>query len=83
MKEFVYDVFTRKERGDRLQHVGYVDAFDDETRSTLEGRGHRLKDVGRQYGNMHALRINRLTRFVDGASDPRGEGQTISGPINR
>ena len=31
MKEFVYDVFTRKERGDRLQHMGYVDAFDDET----------------------------------------------------
>ena len=31
MNEFVYDVFTRKERGDRLQHVGYVDALDDET----------------------------------------------------
>ncbi len=31
MRESVYDVFTRKERGDRLQHVGYVDAFDDET----------------------------------------------------
>ena len=29
MNEFVYDVFTRKERGDRLQHVGYVDALDD------------------------------------------------------
>ena len=35
MKEFVYDVFTRKERGDRLQHVGYVDAFDDETADDL------------------------------------------------
>ena len=31
MKEIIYDVFTRKDRGDRLQHIGYVDAFDDET----------------------------------------------------
>lgn len=31
MKEFVYDVFARKDRGDQLVHIGYVDAFDDET----------------------------------------------------
>jgi hypothetical protein len=31
MREIVYDVFTRKGRGDQLIHVGYVDAFDDET----------------------------------------------------
>ncbi len=31
MREIVYDVFTRKDRGDRLVHIGYVDAFDDET----------------------------------------------------
>jgi 1,2-phenylacetyl-CoA epoxidase PaaB subunit len=31
MREIVYDVFARKERGDALSHIGYVDAFDDET----------------------------------------------------
>lgn len=31
MREAVYEVFARKRRGDRLCHVGYVDAFDDET----------------------------------------------------
>jgi hypothetical protein len=31
MKEIVYDVFARKDRGDQLVHIGYVDAFDDET----------------------------------------------------
>ena len=31
MMETVYDVFARKNRGDNLYHVGYVDAFDDES----------------------------------------------------
>ena len=31
MREFVYDVFARKERGEALAHIGYVDALDDET----------------------------------------------------
>ena len=31
MKEIVFDVFTRKDRGDALVHIGYVDAFDEET----------------------------------------------------
>ena len=31
MREIVYDVFARKGRGDQLVHIGYVDAFDDET----------------------------------------------------
>ena len=31
MREIVYDVFARKGRGDPLVHIGYVDAFDDET----------------------------------------------------
>lgn len=30
MEEHVYDVFARKERGDPLRHIGYVDAMDDE-----------------------------------------------------
>ena len=31
MLEFVYDVFARKDRGEALSHIGYVDALDDET----------------------------------------------------
>jgi hypothetical protein len=31
MREYVYDVFARKNRGDQLAHIGYVDALDDET----------------------------------------------------
>ena len=31
MREYVYDVFARKNRGDQLVHIGYVDALDDET----------------------------------------------------
>jgi 1,2-phenylacetyl-CoA epoxidase PaaB subunit len=30
MKEQIYDVFARKQRGDALRHIGYVDAMDDE-----------------------------------------------------
>jgi 1,2-phenylacetyl-CoA epoxidase PaaB subunit len=30
MREAVYDVFARKERGEPLAHIGYVDAPDDE-----------------------------------------------------
>ena len=30
MREIVYDVFARKARGDKLFHIGYVDALDDE-----------------------------------------------------
>jgi hypothetical protein len=31
MREIVYDVFARKDRGDQLVHIGYIDALDDET----------------------------------------------------
>ncbi len=31
MKEITYEVFARKDRGDPLVHIGYIDAFDDET----------------------------------------------------
>lgn len=30
MNEQIYDVFARKNRGDALRHIGYVDALDDE-----------------------------------------------------
>ena len=30
MKEVPYEVFARKDRGDSLRHVGYLDAINDE-----------------------------------------------------
>lgn len=43
--------------------------------SALEAKGHQLKPVGRQYGNMHAVHWNKTTGEVSAASDPRGYGQ--------
>ncbi|WP_353248495.1 gamma-glutamyltransferase [Salinisphaera sp. T31B1] len=44
------------------------------TISSLQALGHRLKDVGRHYGDMHAVIRNRQTGAVDAAADPRGIG---------
>lgn len=30
MRDQVYEVFARKERGEPLRHIGYLDALDDE-----------------------------------------------------
>lgn len=41
----------------------------------LERRGHRLKEISRNYGNMHAISIDRANGKLKAASDPRGEGR--------
>ena len=45
-----------------------------EERADLERRGHELKEVSRNYGNMHAILWNKASGEVSAASDPRGEG---------
>lgn len=40
----------------------------------LEGRGHKLHEIGRHYGNMQAILWDRVDGEVSAASDPRGEG---------
>ena len=40
----------------------------------LKSRGHTFKDVGRQYGNMQAILINKKTGEVSAASDLRAVG---------
>lgn len=40
----------------------------------LKRRGHELKEISRNYGNMHAILWHRVKNEVDAASDPRGEG---------
>ncbi len=45
----------------------------------LQSMGHRLKDLGRSYGNMHAIVWDAKTKQVTAASDPRGIGTAIVG----
>ncbi|MGR8950755.1 MAG: gamma-glutamyltransferase [Gammaproteobacteria bacterium] len=41
----------------------------------LKRRGHTLKEISRNYGNMHAISIDRASGLMKAASDPRGEGK--------
>lgn len=61
---------------DHIQHE--PGAFPDALRQSLEEKGHQLKNVGRQYGNMQLIRILPDGRS-DAASDPRGHGSARSG----
>lgn len=58
---------------DMIQHE--PDTFAPEVAHALKAKGHTLKNVGRQYGNMHAILLNKHTLQVSAASDPRGVGQ--------
>jgi len=60
---------------DVIQHE--PNTFSDEEKSALINKGHTLKDVGRQYGNMHAIHWDRSTNTVTAASDPRGIGEAL------
>ena len=53
------------------------EAFTDQEIQQLEQRGHTVRELGDTYGNMHVVLINKKTRTVSAASDPRGEGQSI------
>jgi gamma-glutamyltranspeptidase/glutathione hydrolase len=50
-------------------------AFDPQTRSALEGRGHLVVEREDPFGNMQAVVWDRRTDRVTAASDPRGIGQ--------
>jgi len=58
---------------DEVQHE--PEAFAPEEKAALERRGHRLRSIGREYGNMQALVWDRAAGRVEAASDPRGEGE--------
>ncbi|MFT6153617.1 MAG: gamma-glutamyltranspeptidase/glutathione hydrolase [Bermanella sp.] len=60
---------------DVLQHE--PNTFSDETKQKLIAKGHKLKDVGRSYGNMHAILLDKETNTVTAASDPRGVGKSM------
>lgn len=58
---------------DVIQHE--PDTFTDREQVALLQRGHQLKAVGRQYGNMQAILWDKKSGKVTAASDPRAFGQ--------
>ena len=46
-----------------------------EQQAALIAKGHKLSEVKRRYGNMHAILWDRASGAVKAASDPRGEGR--------
>ena len=51
--------------------------FDESEIDALKQRGHTIKQLNRQYGNMHIVIKNKLTHALSAASDPRGEGLSL------
>jgi gamma-glutamyltranspeptidase/glutathione hydrolase len=43
--------------------------------NALESKGHKLKNIGREYGNMQAILWHKQNNEVTAASDPRAFGQ--------
>ncbi|HBO93366.1 MAG: gamma-glutamyltransferase [Pseudomonadales bacterium] len=62
---------------DVVQHE--TDAFDSAALADLKQRGHQLKDVGRHYGDMHAIRWYMHNGNVEAASDQRRLGKAMLG----
>lgn len=48
--------------------------------SKLTALGHQLKETKRSYGDMQAVQLNRRTKQLTAASDPRGEGKAKVSP---
>ena len=57
---------------DMIQHE--PDAFSAAEMDNLMAKGHVLSDVGRRYGNMQAILVNKRNQQIQAASDPRGGG---------
>jgi len=58
--------------------VQYEDgAFDSDSIVKLKKRGHQLKKMHRQYGNMQAILWRRNSGELTGISDARGEGKAM------
>ena len=60
---------------DAVQHE--KGAFSDDVANELTKRGHILKLMNRQYGNMQAILFDRKTGALTGISDSRGEGLAV------
>jgi gamma-glutamyltranspeptidase/glutathione hydrolase len=67
--------FHHQYRPDVVQHE--PDTFSAAERRALAERGHDFEDVGRTFGDMHAILWNRDSGKVDTAADPRGLGKGV------
>ncbi|WP_369958545.1 gamma-glutamyltransferase [Pseudomonas benzenivorans] len=65
-------------RPDVIEHE--PDAFGPTQIAALEGLGHELKTVNRQYGNQQVLFWDKRAGRVEAASDPRGIGTGVVSP---
>ncbi|QVM88882.1 gamma-glutamyltransferase [Pseudomonas lalucatii] len=65
-------------RPDVIEHE--PGAFAPQQLAALAARGHRLKAVGRQYGNQQVLLWDKRDKRVEAASDPRGIGTAVTFP---
>jgi gamma-glutamyltranspeptidase / glutathione hydrolase len=55
-------------------------ALSEDEIAKLTALGHHLKVTKRQYGDMQAVQLNKLTKKLTAASDPRGEGKAWVSP---
>lgn len=62
---------------DLIQHE--KGAFSSEVATELQERGHKLKRLNRNYGNMHAILLDHKTGTLIGIADRRGEGIALKG----
>ncbi|KKM76582.1 hypothetical protein LCGC14_1378720 [marine sediment metagenome] len=53
------------------------DSFSASDIKALEQRGHNIKQLNRQYGDMHIIIVDKNQNKVSAASDPRGEGEAV------
>lgn len=60
---------------DAIQHE--PQALSNELMKDLERKGHKLKSVGRSYGNMHAIMWDKKSNKLVAASDRRGMGAAV------
>ena len=63
----------------QLESVGFIDNEVDQ----LKQRGHEVKKLSRQYGNMQVVIHNKSTQQMSAASDPRGEGESLVRTIKK
>ncbi len=56
-----------------------LDGMDESIQASLNKMGHKLKELNRHYGNMHAIIWNQKNNHVTAASDPRGTGHAQVG----
>ena len=52
-------------------------ALTEEEQNALREKGHKLNELSRRYGNMHAIIWHQNRNKIDAAADPRGKGAAV------